>query len=220
MFVILVLNCPCNRMGMNRGLLFVVSAPSGAGKTSLVNALRATIPDLTVSVSHTTRSQRPGEQEGQSYYFVGRDQFEKMISAGAFLEYAQVFDHYYGTARSTIEASLAVGIDTLLEIDWQGARQVRTLFPDCASIFIMPPSRQTLEQRLRERGQDHSETIARRMREAISEMSHFSEYDYLIVNDDFDEALAQLRSIVWAHRLKTRAQSKRLAALIDSLLSS
>lgn len=203
---------------MNRGHLFVLSAPSGAGKTSLVNALRAVISHFRVSVSHTTRSQRPGEKHGQAYYFVDRSEFERMIAAGAFLEYARVFDHYYGTAHSTIEKQLAEGVDVLLEIDWQGARQVKTLIPDCVSIFVLPPSRQTLEERLKERGQDDPATIARRMRDAISEMSHYREYDYLIVNDDFEEALVQLRSIVWAHRLRTGSQADRLATLIRSLL--
>lgn len=205
---------------MNRGHLFVLSAPSGAGKTSLVNVLRTTLPSFAVSVSHTTRTRRPGERDGESYHFVDRSEFERMIAAGAFLEYAQVFDHYYGTARSAIEERLSAGIDVLLEIDWQGARQVRGLVSDCLSIFILPPSRETLEARLKARGQDNPATIARRMRDAISEMSHYREYDYLVVNDEFEDALAQLRSIVWAQRLKTGAQVERLAGLIDSLLET
>jgi guanylate kinase len=196
----------------------VLSAPSGAGKTSLVNALRKDLADLAVSVSHTTRSQRPGEAHGEDYYFVDRAEFERMIAAGEFLEYARVFDHYYGTARRTLETALLAGRDLLLEIDWQGARQVRKLVPDCVSVFVLPPSRETLAARLNGRGQDNADTIARRMRDAMSEMSHYREYDYLVVNDAFEEALAQLRSIVVTHRLTTAKQADRLAGLIASLL--
>lgn len=203
---------------MNRGSLFVLSAPSGAGKTSLVNALRTAVPDFTVSISHTTRRRRSGEQHGDAYYFVDHDEFERMIETGAFLEHARVFDNYYGTARSTIETNLNAGIDVLLEIDWQGAQQVRRLVSDCVSIFILPPSRKSLEDRLKSRGQDDHATIARRMRDAISEMSHYREYDFLVVNDDFTEAVAQLRSIIQANRLRTSAQSLRMARLIHSLL--
>ncbi len=204
---------------MNRGCLFVLSAPSGAGKTSLVNALRSAIPSFAVAVSHTTRSPRPGEMHGQAYYFVEGGEFEQMVSSGAFLEYARVFEHYYGTARETVETQLDDGIDVLLEIDWQGARQVRTLVPDCVSIFVLPPSRKSLEQRLRARGQDDHGTIARRMRAAISEMSHYAEYDYIVVNDQFAEAVEQLRNIVHAQRLRTARQNARLAGLIGSLLN-
>ncbi len=204
---------------MTQGVLFVVSAPSGAGKTSLVKELRAKVEGFTVSVSHTTRPQRPGERHGVDYFFVGREEFEAMANAGAFLEYACVFDNYYGTARTSVETALSSGKDVLLEIDWQGARQVKKKMPDCQSLFILPPSREALLHRLRGRGQDDDETIARRMREAISEMSHYAEYDYLIVNDDFDEALAQMRSIVLANRLKTPAQAARLEGLIESLLA-
>ncbi|MCU0736219.1 MAG: guanylate kinase [Methylotetracoccus sp.] len=205
---------------MNRGCLFILSAPSGAGKTSLVDALRTAISDFAVSVSHTTRSRRPGEEHGRAYYFVGHSEFEAMIAEGAFLEYARVFDNYYGTAHRTIEARLDDGIDVLLEIDWQGARQVRTRVPECVSIFVLPPSRQSLEERLRARGQDDVETIARRMRDATSEMSHYAEYDYLVVNDDFEDAVEQLGSIILAHRLRAARQTARLAELIDSLLDA
>jgi guanylate kinase len=203
---------------MSQGTLFIVSAPSGAGKTSLVKALRQSLSGFTVSVSHTTRAQRPGEEHGRDYFFVARPEFERMIEAGEFLEHARVFDNYYGTARSTVEAALAGGQDVLLEIDWQGARQIRMLMPDCASVFVLPPSRKTLEERLNARGQDDPETIARRMRDAISEMSHYREYDYLVVNDDFEQALAELRSIIVASRLATVRQAERHRNLIAGLL--
>ena len=203
---------------MKRGTLFVVSAPSGAGKTSLVRELRARVAGFTVSVSHTTRAQRPGEQHGQDYFFIERAEFERMVADSAFLEYARVFDNYYGTARETVATALAEGKDVMLEIDWQGARQIKAQIPACLSIFVLPPSRQTLAQRLHGRGQDDSETIARRMRDAISEMSHYAEYDYLIVNDDFETALEEMCSIVIASRLKTERQAETLGRLIHSLL--
>jgi guanylate kinase len=199
-------------------MLYVVSAPSGAGKTSLVRALCDGAPDLAVSVSHTTRPRRTGEVDGRDYFFVEQREFEKMIADGAFLEYAQVFGNYYGTAKATVEEMMAAGQDAVLEIDWQGARQVRELAPACVSIFILPPSREMLEQRLRGRRQDSEAVIARRMEAAISEMSHYAEYDYLIVNDDFDLALNQLRSIIHAQRLTVRRQAPLLADLIAGLL--
>jgi guanylate kinase len=199
-------------------MLYVVSAPSGAGKTSLVRALCDGAPDLAVSVSHTTRPRRAGEVDGRDYFFVEQREFEKMIADGAFLEYAQVFGNYYGTAKATVEEMMAAGQDAVLEIDWQGARQVRELAPACVSIFILPPSREMLEQRLRSRRQDSEAVIARRMEAAISEMSHYAEYDYLIVNDDFDLALNQLRSIIHAQRLTVRRQAPLLADLIAGLL--
>jgi guanylate kinase len=201
-----------------RGSLMVVSAPSGAGKTSLVNALRAEVSGLAVSVSHTTRVQRQGEREGESYFFVSHPEFERMIASGEFLEHARVFDHYYGTARNTVDRLLADGADVLLEIDWQGGRVVKSLMPDCVSVFVLPPSRDALEARLRGRGQDTDEIIARRMRDAISEMSHYNEYDYLIVNDEFDQALKSLRDLIVCQRLRTPQQSKRLDGLLQSLL--
>ncbi|HYE34086.1 guanylate kinase [Methylocaldum sp.] len=204
---------------MSIGTLFIVSAPSGAGKTSLVRALRESLDGFTVSVSHTTRAQRPGEVHGQDYFFVSRAEFERMIEAGGFLEHARVFDNYYGTARTTVEKALSEGQDVLLEIDWQGARQIRSLMPGCVSVFILPPSRSTLEERLKARGQDDPDTIARRMRDAISEMSHYGEYDYLIVNDDFDQALAELRNVVVISRLKTGRQSEKYKDLIAGLLA-
>lgn len=200
------------------GSLFVVSAPSGAGKTSLVKALRQTCPRLAVSVSHTTRAQRPGEEHGRDYFFISRDNFLRMIEAGEFLEHAQVFDNYYGTAKSTVEAALARGEDLILEIDWQGARQIRELLPQCQTIFVLPPSREALQDRLSARGQDDAATIARRMADAISEMSHYGEYDYLVINDDFDTALAELRAILEVRRLQTPRQAMRQAKLIANLL--
>lgn len=201
------------------GTLYIISAPSGAGKTSLVRELRAQCGGLAVSVSHTTRSQRPGEVDGRDYFFISRDDFGRMVDGGEFLEHAQVFDNFYGTARSTVEASLARGEDVILEIDWQGARQIRSLIPECVSIFILPPSLTELEARLSGRGQDQPETIARRMADAISEISHYKEYDYLIINDEFEEALGQLRSILNANRLQTSRQEATQHALISSLLA-
>lgn len=199
--------------------LFVVSAPSGAGKTSLLKELLAGDDHLAVSVSHTTRAMRPGERDGSDYHFVGVDTFKAMVAEGRFLEHAQVFDNFYGTAQASVEATLARGLDVVLEIDWQGARQVRERIPGAVSVFILPPSRQALEQRLRGRGQDSDETIARRMRDARSETEHYAEYDYLVVNDDFDTALAQLRAIVGAERLRLGNQRLRRAALLADLLA-
>ena len=201
-----------------QGTLFIVSAPSGAGKTSLVKALRGECDGLAVSVSHTTRARRPGETDGRDYFFVSREEFRRMTDAGEFLEHAQVFDNFYGTARRTVEAPLQRGEDVLLEIDWQGARQIRQLLPDCLSIFILTPSLAALERRLSARGQDNPEIIARRMAEAISEMSHYAEYDYLVINDVFEEALAELRAILTASRLRTARQVARHSLLIEGLL--
>jgi guanylate kinase len=205
---------------MSKGTLFVVSAPSGAGKTSLVRALRAGLDGFTVSVSHTTRAQRPGEEHGRDYFFVDRPEFERMIEAGAFLEHARVFDNHYGTARATVAAALDEGRDVLLEIDWQGARQIRESMPGCVSIFVLPPSLAALEQRLKGRGQDRPETIARRMRDALSEMSHYDEYDYLVVNDEFAEALAELRAIVAAQRARTARRAGQRRELLAGLLGA
>ncbi|MFA5529791.1 MAG: guanylate kinase [Thiohalomonadaceae bacterium] len=202
-----------------RGTLYVISAPSGAGKTSLVKALLDTLEGVTVSVSHTTRAPRPGEQDGREYHFVAVERFEVMIAEGGFLEHAKVFDNYYGTARAAIQDQLTAGLDVILEIDWQGARQVRAAMPGCRSIFILPPSRPALEERLRGRGQDSDEVIARRMRDAVSEMQHWSEYDYLIVNDRFNDALAELRAVFLAHRLRRDVQAVRHSTLLGALLA-
>jgi guanylate kinase len=176
-------------------------------------------PDITVSVSHTTRQARPGEVHGEHYYFVDQQTFEQMRDAGEFLEYAQVFDNYYGTSRQSVEDTLKRGSDVILEIDWQGAQQIRRLYPDCCSIFILPPSREALEQRLRSRGQDNEKVIDRRMQDAIAEISHYPEFDYLVINDDFDQALAEMTAIVVARRQRTAIQGVRQQALLKQLLS-
>lgn len=201
------------------GTLFVVCAPSGAGKTSLVEALVDAESNVVVSVSHTTRSMRPGERDGVQYHFVDKTEFEAMLRRDAFLEYATVFDHYYGTSKDWVSERLAENTDVVLEIDWQGARQVRGLVPDAVGIFILPPSVSVLEQRLRTRAQDSEEVIARRMREAIEQMSHFGEADYLVINDNFDSALNDLRCVVHAAGLRCPNQYARQKALISSLLA-
>lgn len=205
-------------MSDSLGTLYVISAPSGAGKSSLVNALIEKTSGIGVSVSHTTRAKRDGEQDGVAYHFIEKELFVSMVKENAFLEHAQVFDNYYGTAVANIEENLKQGEDVILEIDWQGAEQVRKLIPTSVNIFILPPSLRALEERLRGRGQDSDEIIARRMRDAKSETSHFSEYDYLVVNDDFEDALAELKSIVLARRCRFGAQSERLSALLKELL--
>lgn len=203
---------------MSKGKLYIISAPSGAGKTSLVKQLTAELNKLIVSVSHTTRKQRPGEQHGIDYFFVSEDEFQVMLAENAFLEYARVFDHYYGTARQTVEENLANGLDVILEIDWQGAQQVKQHLPDSYSIFILPPSTAELERRLCSRGQDSDDTIRRRMQQAVAEISHFDEYDYLIVNDDFDEALNQLKSVIVSCRMGSIRQKSALKQLLNDLL--
>jgi guanylate kinase len=201
------------------GTLFTVSAPSGAGKTSLVTALLERCKDLRVSVSHTTRAQRPGESDGVNYHFVTEAAFEEMLERAEFLEHARVFGNLYGTSQRWVEDQLARGIDVILEIDWQGAAQVRRLLPDTCSIFILPPSRLTLLQRLTARGQDDAAIIDARMAEAVEEMSHYVESDFLVVNDDFEQALAQLQAIVACQRLATSRQQQRLTDLLEDLLS-
>lgn len=202
------------------GNLFIVSAPSGAGKTSLVRAMMERLGKIAFSVSHTTRAMRPGEQDGRDYHFVDIPTFEAEIAAGAFLEYAKVFENYYGTARASVDAQLAAGQDVFLDIDWQGARQIRAAWPGVVSIFILPPSRAALESRLRGRGQDSDEIIAKRMRGAVSESAHYDEYDYLIINDDFPAALDELMAIVRAQRLRTSQQSLRHADLLERLVEA
>lgn len=181
-----------------QGTPIVISAPSGAGKTSLVAALLKDSKHLKVSVSHTTRPMRPGEVDGVNYHFVTLDEFEEKINANDFIEHAKVFNNYYGTSQSSLNAELANGYDVILEIDWQGAEQVRSLFPEAISIFIFPPSLEVLEQRLHQRGQDDANIIKARMDEAHSEISHHQEFDYLVINDDFDQALLELKVIVAA----------------------
>lgn len=206
---------------MVQGTLYIVSAPSGAGKSSLIQALLTTQPlyDSQVSISHTTREKRRGEQHGEHYFFVSKETFETMISEQVFLEYASVFGNYYGTSRAAIEQVLATGVDVFLDIDWQGAEQVRSLMPNARSIFILPPSTDELFRRLSGRGQDNDTVIANRMANAVSEMQHYADYDYLIINDDFDLALSDLKTIIRAERLSLVRQQARHEALISKLLA-
>ncbi len=201
------------------GNLYVVSAASGAGKTSLVKALVNTTDGIVVAVSSTTRPRRPGETEGVHYHFVGREQFEAMLAQEEFLEHAQVFDNQYGTSRTWVTERLAAGLDVVLEIDWQGARQVRKLHPENVSIFVLPPSRAELERRLRCRGQDAEEVILRRMRDAVDETSHYNEFDYTVVNDDFETAVTDLTAIIRAQRLRRANQETRQRSLLHELLA-
>jgi guanylate kinase len=201
------------------GTLYTVSAPSGAGKTSLVAALVERCNDVRVSVSHTTRAIRPGETDGVNYHFVDEADFSNMLARAEFLEHARVFGNLYGTSRPWVEQELAGGTDVILEIDWQGARQVKALLPETCSIFIMPPSRATLEQRLQTRGQDDAAVIAGRMAEAVEEMSHYEDGDYLVVNDVFGTALDQLEAIIVSQRLRTARQKQVMSSLLEDLLA-
>ena len=201
------------------GSLFIVAAPSGAGKTSLVNVLVDKYPDIRLSVSHTTRLPREGEVNGQDYFFVNQDKFAQMRDSGEFLESATVFDNSYGTSSQAVISQLKQGYDVILEIDWQGAQQVRRNHSDCTSIFILPPSKSALEQRLRGRGQDNDEIIARRMGDAEAEMSHYIEFDYLVVNNDFDVALTDLSAIIHARRHSIAVQQQVQANLLIELLA-
>ncbi|MBP0940050.1 guanylate kinase [Pseudomonas alliivorans] len=201
------------------GTLYIISAPSGAGKTSLVNALIQAQPQIRVSVSHTTRAMRPGEADGVNYHFVDRAEFTRMIDHGDFLEQAEVFGNLYGTSQSHLQQTLDEGHDLILEIDWQGAQQVRAKMPHTRSIFILPPSQQALRQRLTNRGQDSDEIIENRMREAVSEMSHYNEYEYIVVNDDFAGALEDLKSIFRANRLTQQHQQEQYSELFQQLLA-
>ncbi|HEX5693411.1 MAG TPA: guanylate kinase [Arenimonas sp.] len=205
-------------MNTPRGTLFIVAAPSGAGKSSLVNAVLAKEPGIALSISFTSRAPRPGERHAQHYHFVSKDEFKQMVAAGEFFEHALVHGDYKGTARQSVEPQLAAGKDVLLEIDWQGARQVREQVADSISVFILPPSRDALQTRMRNRGQDSEETIARRLAAAREEMSHYHEFDYVIVNEHFDAAAAELRAIFVAHRLRQPVQAHRHAGLIKELL--
>ncbi|MFT4612877.1 MAG: guanylate kinase [Bacteroidia bacterium] len=201
------------------GTLYTVSAPSGAGKTSLVNALIERNPQIRVSVSHTTRPVRPGEQDGVNYHFVTEQAFLTMLERAEFLEHARVFDNLYGTSSVWVQEQLNAGTDVILEIDWQGAQQVKRLLPQTCAIFILPPSRQALEERLNGRGQDDAATIEKRLREAVQEMSHYTEADYLVVNNDFQQALEELASIMCSERLRTSRQQARLGDTLTALLS-
>lgn len=198
--------------------LWIISAPSGAGKTSLIKALREREPDVALSVSHTTRPARPGEIDGKNYHFTSVAQFKQMIQEQAFVEYARVFDHDYGTAIASLQAGLASGQPLILEIDWQGARQVRQYFPHALSIFILPPSVNALRQRLQGRGQDGDAIIQRRMQDAQEEIRHYTEYDYLVINDDFATALTDLQSIIRARELNFDRQQSRHGSLLQTLL--
>ncbi|MDH5184523.1 MAG: guanylate kinase [Gammaproteobacteria bacterium] len=206
-------------MKQAQGTLYVFSAPSGAGKTSLVKALVESTTQIKVSVSHTTRPMRDGEVDGVDYHFTDVDTFRHMISDDAFLEHANVFGNFYGTSRSAILDRIAMGEDVILEIDWQGAQQVKQTIPEAVLVFILPPSRAELENRLRGRGTDADEVIQRRLDEAVSEMSHQAEFDYTLVNDDFDTALSELRAIIIAQRLRGEVQSIRLAPMMAELLA-
>jgi len=201
------------------GTLYVISAPSGAGKTSLVKALLAQDKQVRVSVSHTTRAMRSGEVDGQDYNFVSMDTFDSMIEKGQFLEYADVFTNKYGTSRLWVEEQLQQGMDVILEIDWQGAQQIRQQMPACTSIFILPPSNTELRKRLTGRGTDSEDVINHRMSEAISEMSHYNEYEYLLINDDFDATLQELQAVFSAQRLKLTPQQQKHATMLAGLLS-
>lgn len=201
------------------GTLYTVSAPSGAGKTSLVNALLESTESIQVSISHTTREMRPGEENGVNYHFVSHESFLSMVEAGDFLEHAQVFTNYYGTSKTWVEETLASGNDVILEIDWQGAEQVRKQMPQTRSIFILPPSREALRERLTGRGQDEESVIDARMAEAKSEISHYVEADYMIINDDFEQALTEFRSVIYAERQTQEKQQTRHQALLQSLLA-
>jgi len=204
-------------MQTNQAQMFIVSAPSGAGKTSLVRRITTELPSLTVAVSHTTRLQRSGEKDGRDYHFVDREVFEQMVDADQFLEYAEVFGNYYGTSMGAVNESLNAGQDVILEIDWQGAAQVRQKLADVVSVFILPPSRATLIERLRGRGQDSEEVIEARTAEAVLEMQQYHQADYLIINDDFEEALSELKAVVLSHRVQKSRQTLLHAGLITSL---
>jgi guanylate kinase len=201
-----------------RGQLFVIAAPSGAGTTSLVKALMSRRPTLRFSVSYTTRRKRENEVAGRDYFFVDKPGFQRMIAAGEFLEHAQVFDNFYGTSRAQVEGLLRAGDNVLLEIDWQGARQIRAALPECRSIFILPPSREALEARLRGRGTDSEEVIARRLRDSIADMSHWNEFDYVVINDDFERATAELEAITTGDAPALRRDRIELRPLIRNLI--
>lgn len=200
------------------GTLYIVSAASGTGKTSLLKALLERDPLVGVSISHTSRAPRPGEEDGINYHFVSRERFQELVEQGAFLEYADVFGNFYGTSQMAVEGVLAQGRDVILEIDWQGAQQIRHRYPLAQSVFILPPSRKTLRERLQGRGQDAQDVIERRLREAAREIAHFAEFDFLVVNDHFDTALDDLAAIFRSHRLRQQAQAERHQSLLAQLV--
>jgi guanylate kinase len=202
-----------------RGTLFIVAAPSGAGKSSIVNACLARDPNICLSISYTSRAPRPGERHAEHYNFIAREEFQRMIDAGDFFEYALVHGDWKGTAKQSVESRLVEGRDVLLEIDWQGARQVREQVSDVVSVFILPPSREALDQRMRKRGQDSEAVMAQRLAAAREEMSHYDEFDYVIVNEHFDTAVAEMCAVFAASRLRREAQAERHAALIAALLA-
>ncbi len=202
------------------GNLYVISAPSGTGKTTLVKKLVETLPNITVSISHTTRTKRPAETHGINYYFVDEKKFRHMIEHGEFLEYATVFNNFYGTSRSWVENTLKNGIDVILEIDWQGCQQIQCLFPDCISIFILPPSLAALAQRLKNRNQDDASIIEKRLADAQAAVSHITEYNYIVVNDDFQHAVSELQAIVQAGQLVEKRQAKKLQGLLTELTAA
>uniref|UniRef100_A0A3B0M0H0 Guanylate kinase n=1 Tax=Arsenophonus endosymbiont of Trialeurodes vaporariorum TaxID=235567 RepID=A0A3B0M0H0_9GAMM len=206
---------------MIQGTLYIVSAPSGAGKSSLIQALLKTQPlyDTQVSISHTTRAIRPGEKNSEHYYFITESKFQQMIEHNDFLEYACVFGNYYGTSRAVVEEIIHSGVDVFLDIDWQGAQQIRQKMPSARTIFILPPSKNELLRRLRGRGQDSEETINQRMAQAVAKIKHYNEYDYIIVNDDFNTALGDLQSIIRSERLRLERQIQRHNTLINKLLA-
>ncbi len=202
----------------NCGMLYIISAPSGAGKTSLLKALLEETDLIEVSVSYTTRGKRAGEREGVDYHYISQERFKQMIDDEQFIEHAEVFGNFYGTSKRQIKEKLKAGIDIILEIDWQGAQQVRKQFDCCTNVFIIPPSRRELLSRLQERAQDSSEVIEQRMDEFIEQMSHYDEFEYLIVNDQFSHALGELKALIYAFRLRQSSQCRRHQSLIDALL--
>ena len=201
------------------GTLFNISAPSGAGKTSLVQAIVQSMNDIAVSVSHTTRPIRPGETQGVDYYYVSTSEFDELKSSGAFIEDAEVFGHQYGTSKKWLQEQLSVGTDVILEIDWQGARKVRAIIPEVVNIFIMPPSRDALKMRLVQRARDPQDVVTKRLKKAAAEMAHYDEYDFVIINDEFATAVADLQAIIRSRRLRLKQQQQKYPDLLEKLIS-
>ena len=208
-----------NNPETNCGMLYIISAPSGAGKTSLVNALLEEMDLIEVSVSYTTRDKRPSERCGIDYHFIDKTQFHKMVDQEVFIEHAEVFGNCYGTSRETIKEKLKAGIDIILEIDWQGAQQVREQFDDCTTVFILPPSKRELLSRLQERGQDSDDVIQGRMNDSVAQLSHYTEFEYLIINDQFSHALGEFKALIHSFRLRQTTSCRRHANLIKTLLT-